>query len=320
MISYTGEECIACKEKFKASDDIVVCPECGTPYHRNCWKDKGGCTNAELHKSGGSWMSNLREKKIREHAVRKACPECAYLNPQDAEKCGNCGSDLTGKECRIVDLADKNVVRIVLDSEADYFSMNPMELMDKESGITIGEMGDYAKENKEYFMHMFRMIRRSSAKLSFNIAAFIFPEFYFVYRRMYFQGIIIFILRFLLNIPLYLDYISNIDPSVLRVSAQMRSEFQNLVISASMHTFSSDIINITLFFDLILRNIVCVNANRMYFRHTVKRLKLLRKKSLDYIIYRRNIKLSGGVNIAAVISMAFSKIVFICVLLIILLI
>ena len=36
MIDYTGLECPICGEKFTAQDDIVVCPECGAPYHRAC--------------------------------------------------------------------------------------------------------------------------------------------------------------------------------------------------------------------------------------------------------------------------------------------
>jgi len=320
MISYTGEECIACKEKFEGSDDIVVCPECGTPYHRNCWKDKGGCINEDLHNSGGSWMSDLIAKRKKEHLIRKACPECSFLNPEEADKCGNCGLDLAGKECKTVDLADKNIVHIMLDAEADYFSMNPMEIMDRESGITIGEMGDYAKVNKQYYMHMFRRIRRSAVKYSFNIAAFLFPEFFCVCRKMYFKAVLLFLLRFVLCIPLYLDIITNIEPSVLRVSAQMRSDIEELVRSASMHSFDVKIINISLFFDMLLRVVFSFTANQLYFRHTIDKLKQLRKKERDYVVYRKNIKFFGGINISGVISMFFSKIVFICLLIIILLI
>ena len=38
MADYKGNTCPVCKQKFKEADDIVVCPDCGTPYHRECWK------------------------------------------------------------------------------------------------------------------------------------------------------------------------------------------------------------------------------------------------------------------------------------------
>ena len=30
-MKYTGIPCAACGKKFTAEDDVVVCPECGTP-------------------------------------------------------------------------------------------------------------------------------------------------------------------------------------------------------------------------------------------------------------------------------------------------
>ncbi len=37
-MDYTGKKCPICSEKFKADDDIVVCPKCGAPYHRSCYE------------------------------------------------------------------------------------------------------------------------------------------------------------------------------------------------------------------------------------------------------------------------------------------
>ena len=38
MNEYLGCECSVCRKPFAAGDDIVVCPECGTPYHRACYE------------------------------------------------------------------------------------------------------------------------------------------------------------------------------------------------------------------------------------------------------------------------------------------
>jgi len=58
MSYYIGEKCLICNKEFTESDDIVVCPECGTPYHRSCYKEKKQCVNSALHKTGGSWMAD----------------------------------------------------------------------------------------------------------------------------------------------------------------------------------------------------------------------------------------------------------------------
>lgn len=42
MTRYTGNHCPVCEQAFTDEDDIVVCPDCGTPYHRACWQKVRG--------------------------------------------------------------------------------------------------------------------------------------------------------------------------------------------------------------------------------------------------------------------------------------
>ena len=60
---HTGEKCFVCGQVFTDNDDVVVCPDCGTPYHRACWQKNGACVNLPLHESGKSWQP---EKKAAE--------------------------------------------------------------------------------------------------------------------------------------------------------------------------------------------------------------------------------------------------------------
>ena len=48
-IDYLGLKCGVCGKNFEEEDDVVVCPECGTPAHRACYKEHGGCPNEEKH-------------------------------------------------------------------------------------------------------------------------------------------------------------------------------------------------------------------------------------------------------------------------------
>ena len=70
MATYTGAKCLVCNEVFKDGDDIVVCPECGTPYHRDCYKQAGKCINDELHEKGGSWVK-ANEAEINANRCRR---------------------------------------------------------------------------------------------------------------------------------------------------------------------------------------------------------------------------------------------------------
>ena len=40
MPDFTQYTCPVCGREITPSDDIVVCPQCGAPHHRDCWKRK----------------------------------------------------------------------------------------------------------------------------------------------------------------------------------------------------------------------------------------------------------------------------------------
>ena len=46
MFDYQGCKCPVCQQPFAESDDIVVCPDCGAPYHRSCYQKNAGCQYA----------------------------------------------------------------------------------------------------------------------------------------------------------------------------------------------------------------------------------------------------------------------------------
>ncbi len=57
-MDYTKYFCPVCNEKFDENSDVVVCPDCGTPHHRNCWFDSGKCFNADHHAQNENLGSN----------------------------------------------------------------------------------------------------------------------------------------------------------------------------------------------------------------------------------------------------------------------
>lgn len=44
--------CQVCKKPFVQGDDIVICPSCGAPYHRECYKKEGHCVYDAKHAQG----------------------------------------------------------------------------------------------------------------------------------------------------------------------------------------------------------------------------------------------------------------------------
>jgi predicted nucleic acid-binding Zn-ribbon protein len=75
LSKFTGLECAACCEVFADGDDVVVCPECGTPHHRSCYAENGECVNAESHGRMQVIESALDTIRLSEIQVRRKFDE-----------------------------------------------------------------------------------------------------------------------------------------------------------------------------------------------------------------------------------------------------
>ncbi|MBQ2799672.1 MAG: hypothetical protein IJF09_09825, partial [Ruminiclostridium sp.] len=89
---YTDEKCPICGVAFKEADDVVVCPDCGAPYHRACYKEQGDCSYSDKH-GGYSWKGD--KQILMEH--------CENIHYAKMKK-------LTEKEEDDIDMSRKNSV------------------------------------------------------------------------------------------------------------------------------------------------------------------------------------------------------------------
>lgn len=61
-MDYSDYYCPFCGEVFEEESDVVVCPDCGTPHHRACWKEIGKCFNSDKHGTDENLRENCRLK------------------------------------------------------------------------------------------------------------------------------------------------------------------------------------------------------------------------------------------------------------------
>ena len=93
MARYTGNHCPVCEQEFTDNDDIVVCPDCGTPYHRACWQKVGACMHQSEHAAGFEWKPKVGAGAA-EAAHAATCPNCGTHNTPGAVRCSHCGCPL----------------------------------------------------------------------------------------------------------------------------------------------------------------------------------------------------------------------------------
>lgn len=238
MKEYENKKCSCCGERFNADDDIVICPECGTPMHRACWN--GHCPNESRHAAGFDWDSEQKDLELKEYAEAvHRCEICGFKIVASEEKifCPDCGAPMHRK---CFDRIGHCPHEFEHDSGYDYHNAQksprpiqpPMEtimsfdeLMDKlqenpmlsaESGEEITCFGVKQKELLHFlgvhslstpqFFSKFMNMARSEKKVSLNFFAGLFMPFYQFYRKMTGPAILLTLAYFIMNIPqLYLQ-------------------------------------------------------------------------------------------------------------------
>ena len=82
MSIYNNCVCPVCKKQFEDGDDIVVCPECGTPHHRECYNSIHHCANADLHSEGYDfYKENIENKKSNNEKPSEKDKNGYYIPP-----------------------------------------------------------------------------------------------------------------------------------------------------------------------------------------------------------------------------------------------
>lgn len=207
---YTGERCIVCGSLFADGDDIVVCPECGTPCHRTCWEKTDKCSNTALHESGGSWKPAAKVTYTPPDGEPIRCIRCGALNEPDSHFCVECGLPLN---------FDRDSSRPFNGTDGtpttdDVPSMQGMQMRtvrltpqsDMGDGIKLADFIDYIGTSSLGILASFIKFAKTDRRLSFNLGALIFPELYFFYRKMTKLGILFLTISFILSIPNMIYY------------------------------------------------------------------------------------------------------------------
>lgn len=126
-MKYTGNVCAGCNQLMNDEDDIVVCPECGTPQHRECYDKEGKCVNAHLHAENYSWQGITKTETplAPEKKVTIPCPNCGYENEKGATVCKHCGMKFTLFGMNVVDAMHQQEEMQNLNQNRDIPTYNP---------------------------------------------------------------------------------------------------------------------------------------------------------------------------------------------------
>lgn len=173
---FKNEKCAVCGMKFFDDEEIVVCPECGTPYHRECWRRTGNCVHSAVH---GSFEWKGEAQELKEH----------FENIESAQNAKN----------------ESNAQFEVIHAESfdEYREIMNKRLLEQEKdmgevdGVTPAEMLRFIGKNGHYYLPVFHDIVKNGKILKLNFAAFLMFPLHCFYRKMNLFGVILTALIFL---------------------------------------------------------------------------------------------------------------------------
>lgn len=167
---FKNEKCAACGMKFFEDEDIVVCPECGTPYHKECWNRVGTCVHSAEH---GNFEWKGETEKLKEH----------FENIESAQNARREN--------------DPQLEIIHAESFDEYREIMNKRLLEREKdmgevdGVTPAEMLRFVGKNGHYYLPVFREFIKNGKIMKMNFAAFLMFPLHCFYRKMNLFGVIV---------------------------------------------------------------------------------------------------------------------------------
>jgi hypothetical protein len=199
---YEKETCPGCEKGFEPGDDIVVCPVCGTPQHRECWLEHRECVNVALHADGYVWRAAGTPDEPKDHAgfdpkkdVGEVCANCGTNNPAGSITCAECEKSLGEEAKEAVEPAKPDPAPET--PVAQPVAPRPAKVPPFLAGVSVDEVigpvraldiALYIQLGAKRYLSKFRKLERTGVKLGWSWAAFIFTPYWFFYRKLYWLG------------------------------------------------------------------------------------------------------------------------------------
>ncbi|HIT19871.1 MAG TPA: DUF2628 domain-containing protein [Candidatus Fimivivens faecavium] len=294
MKLYNGVPCTHCRKLFNDSDDIVVCPDCGAPYHRACYQEAGRCELEEKHAPDFSWKPPVAQKVAAGETV--TCPNCNTVNPKASSFCQMCGSRLGDAPLGERELFGGRVK--LPGGSAGETAQRRVEAVDQWeiNGVSAHELSAFVGSGAYYFLRQFQLLLNAPGKISWNWCAFFFGPFYFFYRKMYGYGAAI--LSFYLFSTAY--SIPAAIPQLREMAPQLFADFPPEMLASSIviSLIFGNLVN-------ILTAAVCaLFANKLYLRKAILTVGQMRASFAERVgsrDYYSALYYKGNVNILAVV-------------------
>ncbi len=310
MLDLHDKTCPICGKTFAVGDDVVVCPHCGAPHHRECWKKNGRCAYASSHGTAEQWRPPLD----REDDDVWVCGNCGTVNPTESETCRKCGRAYDEPPLPQPEDQTPPVDPAVFSPPYTPYGEVPSDGV--VGGETAMDLATFLGPNAGYYLPRFQYIEQSRNPVSWNWAAALFPVEWLLYRKMEKAFFLAFAVFAVLAIPYVAVFVLGwramaADPSALQAFLSGGE-----IPEGSTPAWLFLLTHIASLLSLALRGALGMRANDLYWRHTKHRMKKAHAGNAGETGFRQTLAQKGGVSpgwvalYIAVLTVATGAVIF----------
>ena len=284
-----GVSCVRCHAYLFPEDDIVYCPVCGAPHHRECYNQLVHCALEEFHGTDRQYDKG-KAREAEQNAAEMpntgenaegliTCQMCHEKNDFALNACPKCGAPNIAKAGSSFENFD-----FLGGVPADY---------DIGDGITADEAKRFVAANTPRYIPKFAVLNAKN-KLSWNWLAFLFPCGWMLSRKMYKNGVIAGLLTAisaLFYLP-FMNAVNNLGFSANETQAQLMQNIYEHLPEMGTAVLAAMLVGFIL--NIAVRLLSALFGDYLYKQYAISSIKTIRAESedMDYD-YRKK----GGVNI-----------------------
>ncbi len=155
-MNYINYKCPVCNNRFTEEDDVVVCPECGTPHHRECYIKNGQCFNKDKH--GTNEPIEVEFVDIEGKDI-----------PEEKTDFQNTEIQEDGRKKIVEEFIEK-----IHNQEETTIDGKPISFYEAAVG-----------KNQKFYIPHFILMDKAQRNIVWNVAGFFVPFAWSLYRKMY---------------------------------------------------------------------------------------------------------------------------------------
>ena len=285
MPYYEGLSCPVCTKTFLPDEDIVVCPQCGLPHHRACWKSIGRCYADNKHGTSEQWSRNAVHTEAAASAATNAniCPKCGAANAQYAEFCSRCGCDLSPDDWHSATVASDAREYAPYRASSNSYG-TPSESL---GGVSTEELAAVVGNNTSYYIPRFQRMNRGQSG-GWNWATFLLSPFWLFYRKQYLLGVIYFCVYVL----------SGVTSAIITANVPVEANLTQMTQIIQTHVLFYPWMAVYSIW-VAMKIVLGIKGNALYFSHCKRKVCSIKAKTPDITV--NELSSYGGVSAGSAI-------------------